>query len=75
MKTIKIQDLAIDNTVEADLDSFIQDLSEGELNLQGGKKRHPATPTVISDIPFTPPDISTLDLSNILLGFAPYSIF
>ena len=75
MATIKVQDLAIDNAVEADLHSFIRDLSKDELNLQGGKKRQPATPTVISDIPFTPPDISTLDLSNILLGFAPYSIF
>ena len=75
MATIKVKDLIINSNVEVNLDSFIRDVSESELDLQGGKKRPTFTPTVISDIPFTPPDISTLDLSNILLGFAPYSIF
>jgi hypothetical protein len=80
MASIKLKDLAVNMMVEADLfsnsDSFIRDLSKCELNLQGGKRR-PPTPTVIppNDIPFVVPDISSLDLSNILQGFAPYSIF
>jgi hypothetical protein len=56
--------------------SFLQDLSERELNLQGGKRRRPApNVTPPNDTPFVVPDISSLDLSNILQGFAPYSIF
>jgi hypothetical protein len=59
-----------------DSESFIRKLSERELNLQGGKRRRPApTVTPPNDIPFVVPDISSLDLSNILQGFAPYSIF
>ena len=73
MANIRIEDLG-QYTIN-DSESFVRDLTEAELVLQGGKKRPTFTPTVISDIPFTPPDISTLDLSNILLGFAPYSIF
>ena len=63
-----------DLTAYSDSGSFIRDLSDAELDLQGGKKYNP-TLTIISDTPFVPPDIQTLDLSNILLGFAPYSIF
>lgn len=80
MASIKLKDLAVNSAVEADLfnnsDSFIRDLSECELNLQGGKRRSPAPAvTPPNDTPFVVPDISSLDLSNILLGFAPYSIF
>ncbi len=80
MASIKLKDLAVHDIAEADLlsnsDSFIRDLSKHELSLQGGKKRKPTpTPIAISDTPFVLPDIATLDLSNILLGFAPYSIF
>jgi hypothetical protein len=80
MANIKLQDLAVSIPVEADIfsnsDSFIRNLSECELNIQGGKRRRPA-PAVIppDDSVFVVPDISSLDLSNILLGFAPYSIF
>jgi hypothetical protein len=56
--------------------SFLKDLSERELNLQGGKRRPPApSVTPPNDTPFVVPDISSLDLSNILQGFTPYSIF
>jgi hypothetical protein len=80
MASIKLKDLAVNSMVEADLfnnsDSFIRDLSKCELNLQGGKRRPPApTVTPPNDTPFVVPDISSLDLSNILQGFAPYSIF
>jgi hypothetical protein len=80
MASIKLKDLAANSTVEANLfnnsGSFIRDLSECELNLQGGKRRRPApTVTPPDETPFVVPDISTLDLSNILSGFAPYSIF
>jgi hypothetical protein len=76
MANIIVKDLANIIDIGANSDSFIHELSESELSLQGGKKHKP-TPTqiVISDTPFIPPDIQTLDLSNILLGFAPYSIF
>jgi hypothetical protein len=76
MANIKVQNLANSIATEVNLGSFIRKLSESELTLQGGKKRNSTpTPIVISDTPFIPPDIQTLDLSNILLGFAPYSIF
>jgi hypothetical protein len=42
MSTIKVKDLVVNSTVGIDLfkdsESFIQDLSEDELNLQGGGK-------------------------------------
>jgi hypothetical protein len=57
------------------LDSSIRHLYESELALQGGKKRRPTVTPIVDDTPFVVPDIATLDLSNILLGFAPYSIF
>jgi hypothetical protein len=76
MANIKVADLANGITSQVGVDSFIRELSTAELTLQGGKKRKPTpTPTVVPDIPFVLPDISTLDLSNILVGFAPYSIF
>jgi hypothetical protein len=51
MANIKLKDLT-------DLDSYIQELSESELALQGGKRRSPAPmlpPPILSDWP-TPVD-------------------
>jgi hypothetical protein len=64
MAHIKLTDLAVNNASEADLfinlDSFIQDLSEYELALQGGKRRSasPVLPApIVSNWP-TPVDPS-----------------
>jgi hypothetical protein len=77
MANITVKDLTNFNLHEdVNLKGFIQDLSERELNLQGGKRRPPApSVTLPNDTPFVVPDISSLDLSNILQGFTPYSIF
>jgi hypothetical protein len=55
MAHIKLKDLTVNSTIEADLfsdsDSFIRDLSNDELFLQGGR-RHRPTPVL------PPPEVS-----------------
>jgi hypothetical protein len=50
MANIKVIDLVLNSTVEADLlsnsDSFVRDLFESELVLQGGKKRRRPAPSI-----------------------------
>jgi hypothetical protein len=69
MATIKVTDLA-ENSISRvgffhDIESFIQDLSESELNLQGGglfRRRRRSTPPV---------DIAPLaPVPDILIGFS-----
>jgi hypothetical protein len=50
------------NITVKDLDRSTRNLSESELALQGGKKRK-SNPPVVAPVP------------DILIGFAPYSIF
>ena len=71
MTNIKLTDLTVNNPTETELDSFIQELSEEELGLQGGKRRSNLPTPIVSNSP-TPVDSISPD--SLPLYFANFYI-
>ena len=71
MTNIKLTDLAGNSSTGTELDSLIQELSEEELGLEGGKRRSTLPTPIVSNLP-TPADSISPD--SLPLYFANFYI-